>query len=58
MNKYKGGEEMIEVTEKGIEILKEIDTGYFEKMLIPKEIIIEVYNKYIKETDHVDTDSE
>lgn len=49
---------MIEVTEKGIEILKEIDTGYFEKMLIPKEIIIEVYNKYIKETDHVDTDSE
>ncbi len=50
---------MIEVTENGIEILKQIDdAGYWEKMLIPKEIIIEAYNKYIKEANHVDTDSE
>jgi hypothetical protein len=39
----------IKVTEKGIEIIKRIDACYGERIIIPKEIIIEAYNKYIKE---------
>ncbi len=41
--------ENIEVTEKGIEMLKRVDAWYAERIIIPKEIIIEAYNKYIKE---------
>jgi len=50
--------EKIEVTEKGIEMLKRVDAWYAERIIIPKEIIIKAYNKYIKGTNHVDTDTE
>jgi len=50
--------EKIEVTEKGIEMLKRVDAWYAERIIIPKEIIIEAYNKFIKEANHVDKNSE
>ena len=41
---------IFEVTEDGIVVKKPIDSNYYEyQMLIPKEIFIEAYNKYIKE---------
>ena len=51
--------ETYEVTDEGIMFVQSCGNNYASySMVIPKRTFIEAYNKYIKEANHVDTDSE
>lgn len=50
--------ETYEVTDEGIMFVRSCSDYTSYSMVIPKKTFIEAYNKYIKEANHVDTDSE
>ena len=58
MSDWKKLRETYEVTDEGIMFVQSCDNYASYSMVIPKRTFIEAYNKYIKEENHVDTDTE